>query len=259
METVLHTIDLCDRLVVTRADRGETTLQVTGRDCPVDDSNLVLRAAHAFYRESGEEIPVNFLLEKVIPLGAGLGGGSSDGAAALLALNSLAVHPLETAAIQGLAAELGSDVPFFLTGGTAIGRGRGEQIEALTNVPPKGLTFLLWYPGKAISTASVYAGVNLDLKKPKNDLDQFIESLSQRRKQGVPEFWNALEGPFRQAHPELAALQDLVCTETGLAFSVTGSGSAMFAVVADRESGKKAENRLQAVAAGETFLCETLD
>ncbi|MBI4879092.1 MAG: 4-(cytidine 5'-diphospho)-2-C-methyl-D-erythritol kinase [Planctomycetes bacterium] len=258
IETVMHAIDLCDVLTVERVPGEELRFAVSGRPCPADDTNLVVRAAEALFSALNTRSGLAVNLQKIIPLGAGLGGGSADAGAMLAAVNHLLGEPFSKPRLEEIAAGLGSDVPFFLTGGTAVARGRGERIEALVPGAIPRFTFVLFYPGAAVSTAVVYGTLNLALTKPKGDLRTFLKSLDRPIGRGAPEFQNALAVPFRRAFPELAALQDRVSRETGLPFCVTGSGSAMFAAVADRAQGVEVMRRLLAVAAGEIFLCESL-
>ena len=138
ISTVLQTIDLCDRLVIHRvAPASPLRIEVPGGGAPADDTNLVLKAARAFFGVLGEPAAgVRFRLEKRIPAGSGLGGGSSDAAAALLGLQALWGRPLDARQLHGTAAAVGSDVPFFLEGGTAFATGRGEQVESLDDMPP---------------------------------------------------------------------------------------------------------------------------
>ena len=126
--SVLLTVDLCDRLVFTPAPPGETRVFCDNPDLPGGPENLVHRAVEILRRATGAGHGVRVDLNKRIPMGAGLGGGSSNAATALRALDRLWGLDLRPERLAALAAELGSDVPFFLTGGTAVVTGRGERI-----------------------------------------------------------------------------------------------------------------------------------
>ncbi len=257
IESVMQTIDLFDRLTVTRASGTDVTLEVTGRPCPVD-GNLVLRAAEEFFSCTGRRSGFAVVLQKIVPMGAGLGGGSSDAACMLGTLNLLLDQPLAHSELERIGARVGSDVPFFFSGGAAIARGRGERIEPLSDRALPRFSFVLHFPGVNVSTAAIYSSLNLRLTGAKNDLRRAIESLATVETVHDPEFFNALAEPFRRLYPELAALQDRVSRETGYMFHLTGSGSAIFAAVEDRAAGLRVQERLQAVAAGETFVVESL-
>jgi 4-diphosphocytidyl-2-C-methyl-D-erythritol kinase len=258
IETVMQTISLRDVLIVERGAAPEITIRTLGYPAPTDATNLVWRAADAFFAATHQRFGVSFDLEKNIPAGAGLGGGSADAAGALAALNTLAGHPLDTAALSELAATIGSDVPFFLTGGTAIARGRGEILEALDDAAIPEFEYVLLFPRETSPTALIYKSLTSDLTMCKRDLHRWLRDLTVATRERAPAFFNALAIPFRAVFPALAKLQDEITVATRHPFHVTGSGSAMFAVVANRDEGTEVERVLQAMAAGDTFLVRSL-
>jgi len=140
--TVFHEIDLADELEARAIDAPrKVRIEVVPAgsadvsDVPTDASNLAARAAAALLREAGSTSGVALRLTKRIPTGGGLGGGSADAAGALRAVNTLLGLGADDASLQRIAATLGSDVPFLVRGGTAIGRGRGEILERIDGVP----------------------------------------------------------------------------------------------------------------------------
>lgn len=154
IDTILQTIDLADVLEVAPASRG-ITLECSDPSIPSDGRNLVVRAAELLRRELGVSSGAAIRLEKRIPAGGGLGGGSADAAIALLLLARLWEIDADVPALAAMGAALGSDVPFFFTGGTARGRGRGERIDPLPDAPSRAL--ILVVPPFSISTAEVYS------------------------------------------------------------------------------------------------------
>jgi len=192
VDTVLQAIDLHDLLEAEPA--GETSLEVVG-EAPPDAENLVLKAHAALEDASGHRLPTRFRLHKRIPPGAGLGGGSSDAAAALrlaASLHGLKVDP-------ALAAGLGADVPFFLCGGAARATGRGEHLRPCA---PGGPWFAVAWPGFGLSTADVY----------------------RRWDEAGGEGENQLLRAALQVEPRLAAFAEAL----GPGWRMTGSGSAFF-------------------------------
>lgn len=155
LDTMFQTIDLADGLQVVEADAG-LTLACDDPAVPVDDRNLVIRAGKLLAREAGIAAAAAISLRKRIPAGGGLGGGSSNAAVALVLLARLWKLPFSEADLARLASQLGSDVPFFLCGGTARGTGRGEWIEPMPDAP--GAELLLVIPPFPVSTGAVYAG-----------------------------------------------------------------------------------------------------
>ncbi len=235
LETLLHPIGLYDHLTFSRAPRG-IELSCSDPALPTDSRNLVYRAAALFLEAARIREGVRLRLEKRIPLAAGLGGGSGDAATALLGLNELFGGPLGPEVLQALAARCGSDVPFFLRSGPAIGTGRGEQIEPLEPFPAlAGKAFFLVHPGFGVSTPWAYG-----------QLARFPQALEGRPgrarrlaallqvgdlKAAVAEFYNSLEAPVLEKYPILALYQEFLRAHGALAALMSGSGSTTFALL----------------------------
>lgn len=235
VSTVLQTIDLCDRLTICPVD-PETPLRidVPGGGAPADDSNLVLQAARAFFAALGEPARgVRFVLEKRIPAGSGLGGGSSDAAAALAGLQRLRSAPLDAGRLQAVAAAVGSDVPFFLVGGTALATGRGERVEALDDLPATAV--LVAAPTVEVSTAEVYRGWRRLAAAEDGAEETERGLLPPAAGRGDAAAWmrgNDLEPVVREQHPAvdrlLLALRRAWGTRGAGGPQVSGSGGAVF-------------------------------
>lgn len=247
--TALIAISLHDRVAFAPRARG-FTLAVDGpeaRGVPLDDSNLVLRAARALADALGERRGAAIRLTKHIPHGAGLGGGSSDAAATLRGLLALWERTLSRARLHEIAAQLGSDVPFFLGPGFAMATGRGEILRPLA--APRALDFVVVVPDVAISTRWAYANYEI----PKSRLTGFghVATLVQLRAESYardnvkPRLLNDLERGVRArfgAVPE--ALRDL--RHAGARqVRMSGSGSAVFGVVPAGHSPRFVAERLR--------------
>ncbi len=153
--TLFERIDLADRLTVELTGDGRIECLCDSPQVPVDGTNLAVRAAFAYRQATNDSLGIRIQLKKQIPVAAGLGGGSSDAAATLLALQQLSSNRLSEAELDRIARQLGSDVPFFLAQRPwALGRGRGEELEPVTF--PMSLWHLLVYPNVPISTRAVY-------------------------------------------------------------------------------------------------------
>jgi len=158
LETVFCALSLADRVVVARGDPGIRLTVDGGIDVGPPERNLAVRAAERFHRETGAAPAFDLHLTKHIPAAAGLGGGSSDAAAVLRALNALHGDPLPRAALLQMAIELGADVPFFLCGSPyALAWGRGERVMPLPPLPPRPV--LVAHPGEAMPTAEAFREV----------------------------------------------------------------------------------------------------
>ena len=235
ISTVLQTVDLRDRLTVRRIDRSEPMgLEVPGGGAPADDSNLVLAAARAFFEAVGEPARgVRFELRKSIPAGSGLGGGSSDAASTLAALQELWGEPLSREGLHAAAASVGSDVPFFLIGGTVLATGRGEKLQALEDVEVTPVVVAA--PAVEVSTALVYKRWSRSRSSAPGPREQELLPAPAARREAAP--WlrgNDLEPIVRGLHPEvdrlLFALRAGSLDASDRGPQVTGSGGAVFGI-----------------------------
>lgn len=224
-----------DTLTVTAA--AEFSLSCDDPALPVDESNLVLRAARAFAAATKWRGGARFALEKRIPMGAGLGGGSSDAAAALRALNLLVGSPLAPDALAAVAAQVGSDCPLFLHTGAVVMRGRGERITAVDAVAAarlRGRRVLIFKPGFGISTPWAYARM---AAQPGNYLAEPLAESRLRDWLGSPFapaeqlLFNNLESVAFAKHLALPTLLQELRERFALEPRMSGSGSACFALL----------------------------
>jgi 4-diphosphocytidyl-2-C-methyl-D-erythritol kinase len=255
--SVFHAIDLTDRITVQLApEEHEDSLELTGVavEGPPGE-NLVLRAVAAFRAAAGRLLPVCAILHKGIPVGGGLGGGSSDAAFTLKALQLLTGRPLATAQLLGIARNLGSDVPFFLSGGTALCRGRGDLVEPLTLPAP--LHFVLAQPSFGMPTAQVYR--QLRLTGNVRDVIPFLHRLQSGHREGDVQCFNRLEAAALEIEPSLASLQRDLDGVTGRRWSLTGSGSVLFCVAADRREAEGMAARLSGRGGCKTYAASTFE
>jgi len=230
VESLLCLISLADSLRAERRDGRGVTLDVEGPDLGPPDENLAVRAAQRVLEATGNRFAVHLTLTKRIPVRAGLGGGSSDAAAALHAVNQLANNAVPRHELLQLAAHLGSDVPFFSTGAPlALAWGRGERMIRLPPLPQSPA--LLVIPTVGVSTPSAYAWIDGSRSPSFHrgavalDLDVLTRWGDIARMAG-----NDFESPVFEHHPDVrAAFEALVATRP-LVCRMTGSGSALFAV-----------------------------
>jgi len=253
IRTIMQTVDLADVLRLEPA--AATHLTCTDPELSTGPDNLVLRAVEVFNRRlPAAPCCVRLHLEKYIPLGAGLGGGSADAAAALRGLNRLCGEPFSTEALREMAGRLGSDVPFLVGGGTALARGRGELLEPLRWEGE--LWYVLAYPGVAVSTAWAYSQVRPDLTHPSPYLN-FIGSLSGGRIAGkalIRVLENDFQGPVERANPIVAQLRSHLSLAGAQACSMSGSGSTVYGIFDDRNAAQRAHQDLRAKGC-RSFFC----
>jgi 4-diphosphocytidyl-2-C-methyl-D-erythritol kinase len=244
LRTVFQAIALHD--VITCVPRpGPFAIECDTAGVPLDDTNLVWKAARRLWwalRRPGEVSDVVVRLDKRIPMQAGLGGGSADAAATLMGLARLWRVPMRPPELVDVAATLGADVPFFLTGGTALGLGRGEEIYPLADMPRHWVVLLV--PGFGVSTVDAYAWWDADHGQGR--------SPARREPQYVPGPWpsraaqmvNDLEVPIARHHPEIDQMKSALKRAGAAAAAMTGSGSTVFGLFQKRSEAARAVERL---------------
>jgi len=249
LETVMHPVKLCDTLAFSRIARG-IELSCSDPALPSDSTNLVYRAAAAFRDKARVSDGVAIRLEKKIPMAAGLGGGSGNAATTLLALNELFGLPLKPQDLQDLAAQLGSDIPFFLQAKPALATGRGERIQPLDFFPAmRGSAFILVHPGFGIATAWAYqqlARFPEALNGKRGRAEKLIQTLQTSDLAAAGrEFYNSLEAPALYKFPLLQIIQEFFRENGALATLMSGSGSTTFAIARDRDAAQQIEERVR--------------
>ena len=239
LRTIFQTISLADRISVAYEAAEDTRISIDG-DAVIED-NLIARAARLVVDELRCGGYFRFGLRKSIPMGAGLGGGSSDAAAVLLALPGLMGRSIEPARLQELAASLGSDVPFFLHGGTAVGLGRGEELYPLPDLP--AMPGLLVTPAIHVSTAEAYGALSprVDAREAGRKRAEFAQVAWA---EDVKRARNDFEGPVFERHPELADIREKLARSGAVCARMTGSGSSLFGLFPDEESVRIAQAAL---------------
>ncbi len=245
VRTVMQSLSLHDTLQIEAGGQG-IELRCDADGLPTDDRNLVVRAAEAFAERAGGPPGLRIELCKRIPIAAGLGGGSSDAAAALSALNMLAGKPLAARELSRVAAELGSDVPYFLTGGTAECRGRGEMVTALEDLPPAPVVVLV--PPLRISAAAAYR--HFDLTSGGRIGDITADWPPGEVHSPAAPWRNDLEGGVFAAHPEIRGLKEKLLASGATDAVMCGSGSAVAGRFADRGAAVRAAEILEAEGVG---------
>ena len=259
IDTVFQTVSLHDTLTFRPAHGGSLRLSCTDAGIPTDETNLVLRAASALRVRFGVRLGAQIELEKVIPAGGGLGGGSADAAVALAALATLWEIDTDAGELAELGARLGADVPFFLTGGTARGTGTGTEIKSLGDAPKMHLCVVT--PDVHVSTAEAYKALgaraltkdgtaaNLSVSRAEAE---FSDSLC-----GVMS--NDFEAVVVRLHPEIGRARAVLEEAGAVGASLSGSGASVYGVFESKGAAGRARARLEAAEGGwKVFACETL-
>ena len=246
--SVLQTLDLHDRLTLSPAPEGKTEIVCDDPGVPGGRGNLVHQAVEALRNCTGVAQGVRVAIEKRIPTGAGLGGGSSDAAATLVALDRLWGLGLREQQLHVLASRLGSDVPFFLRRGTAVATGRGQSLQYV----PWGedVRYVLVYPGFQVSSGWAYQNLKIALTADSRYIKFVRFSANDERKASLAGLLDCLENDFlpllEETYPEAKrVLEALRACDAG-ACSVSGSGSTLFGVFREDGRARRAASSLRA-------------
>ena len=235
IETVFRLIDLYDELEFVQDDEG-----ITFTSSPPllvnDNTNLCIRAANLLRDLTGIHMGVEITLKKRIPLGAGLGGGSSDAAAVLKGLTKLWALDISTEELQTIGATLGSDVPFFFTSQTAYAAGRGERLTPFTLQIPYWI--LVVTPDIHVSTAWAYANVRLQQSQNRPDLRGLLETAMDKPEILRANVANDFEEPVFREFSDIPKLKETLLTEGAEVALMSGSGSSVFGFFSSEAKAK---------------------
>lgn len=240
--TVLQTVSLCDELTFELRDDREISLTCDDPNIPVDDSNLVVKAAKALHET---DQGVNIHLLKKVPAQGGLGGGSSNAAVTLLALNHLWRKNLRNTELLNIASGLGADVPFFLIGGSAEARGIGTDLSPVADGPRQHL--LVITPNAKVATATAYAALNRG-------------SLTTSRSDSIlsSSLHNDFEVVIFEIEPEIERAKMALLDAGARGALLAGSGSSVFGIFDDEAARDRALGNLRSESGWRIFCCRTL-
>ncbi len=261
IKTVLQEIDLCDELLL-RSTASGIALSSECKDIPLDDRNLAYRAAKIFFSECKIRKGVRIEILKRIPVAAGLGGGSSNAACTLLALDKLFGTRLSLEKLLVLAEKLGSDVPFFIRGVPSVAIGRGAEVVPLGSYLP--FCIILACPqglSTQNKTAEVYKALNIGLTNGSVPITITIAAIEAKRVNTLSaSLFNRLESVVRQRVPLVKEIRQFMESNGASGVLVSGAGPTVFGIVSDKALGKKLEKKIGKRFGGRVFthLAKTL-
>lgn len=242
LESIFQTIDMYDRIQILPSEfDAKLSLKCNTKSLPLEN-NLVIKAARELQKAGRCKKGARIYLEKHIPVGAGLGGGSSDAASVLKALVDLWKLKISKQKLHQIASKLGADVPFFLYGGTALAKGIGDKLQSLKNVEPS--IYLLIYPRIHVSTASVYRKLRFPLtsRQKITKIRKLLESGNNSTIWGQ-HLYNRFESIVFGDFPEIQNIKG-VLKMYGLNGLMSGSGSSVFAPLSSLKQGEEIREKL---------------
>ena len=243
IHTIFQELEFHDTLYF-RKHQAPVKITTDHASLPVGKKNLVWQAVRIVQQHTGCSDQVAIHLEKRIPIGAGLGGGSSNAAAVLSGMNHLFQLGLSHNELVELGSQLGSDVPFFLYGGMALATGKGEQIQPLADLSPAWV--VLVNPGIHVSSGWAYKNVNLKL----TNSEEIISVLQNVDNQGITGMkhallQNVLEGPVSQKYPVIQAIKAQLLEQGAEWAMMSGSGSTVFGIFSDNASAENTRQKME--------------
>lgn len=241
---VMTQVGVCDTVRVDLRSDGRIVL--SGENMPLDESNLAYRAADAFFKASGMDCGCDIYIEKHIPMGAGMAGGSTDAAGVINALDELLDTKMSLAERMKIGGRLGADIPFCIMGGCVLAEGIGDKLMPLTPLPE--MYYLIAKPEQSVSTKWVYEHLDFS-KKPKNlDIDAMVTAINSGDRKGIyRSMGNVLENSTKNICPDVEIYKADMLEFGAQAALMSGSGSAVFGIFEDKEKLLAAQKMFEGV------------
>lgn len=236
---IMQTVGLYDMLTMKKKKEDKISMKCNLSFLPVDEKNLVYRAASLIKETYGISEGVDISLNKKIPVAAGMAGGSSNCAAALKGMNQLFDLGLTTDELCDLGVKLGADVPYCIWGGTALAEGIGEKLTRIASMP--SCSILIAKPGISVSTAFVYKNLKLDQLDHHPDIDGMIKDLESKDLKGICEkLENVLETVTIPEYPVIEQIKRFLKNHGAMGSLMSGSGPTIFGIYKDKKTAREA-------------------
>ncbi len=239
VKMIMQTIGLCDTLTFEMTEENDIVIESDSGKLPLDEHNLIYKAARVFFEETGQAFGIKIFLNKRIPIAAGMAGGSTDAAVTFLALNEISGQPLSMEKLLEISVKVGADVPYCIMGGTALSEGIGEILTKLPAVLPAHV--LIAKPNLDVSTAFVYKNLKVSKLEFHPDIDGMRQAIENHELKGVTDrMGNVLETVTIPAYPIIGDMKK-TCMENGAVNALmSGSGPTVFAIFDDLKQAELA-------------------
>jgi len=231
-----------------------TSVSCNNKMVPEDETNLTVKAANLFFKALNKTEHIHIDIDKQIPVGAGLGGGSSNAAAVLSGLNRYYDFPFSTNQLISMGIAIGSDVPFFIFRKPALVSGMGEKLESFNGL--ESLHILLIYPGFSVSTKDIYGKLNLGLTKCKNKNKNY--RFEKQKYNVAANLFNDLETVAASIYPDIVLARKALLTHGAMGALMSGSGSTVFGLFSDVDKVQEAYDALSGNNRWKLFRAEML-
>lgn len=244
VKMIMQTVDIYDTLTFEKREDKEIRIYTDNKKLPCDEHNLIYKGAMVLFEETGRGIGADIALTKRIPIAAGMAGGSTDAAAAMLALNEMMGQPLTKDRLMEISVKVGADVPYCIMGKTALSQGIGEILTPLT--PPPEACLVVAKPDIDVSTAFVYQNLKLQEIKRHPDIDGMANALKIGDLKGITDrMENILETVTIPAHPVIGEIKEICMAEGAMNALMSGSGPTVFAAFEKKEDAERTGKKIQ--------------
>ena len=244
VKMVMQTVDLYDELTVVKEETKEITITSNAGELPLNEDNLIYKAAKLLFQKAGNEYGVSIHLNKNIPIAAGMAGGSTDAAATLLALNALFGFGYSKEELAEIGVKIGADVPYCIYGGTCLSEGIGEILTKLPDAPD--CYIVIAKPPIGVSTKYVYENLHIETVQEHPDMDGMVEAIQKASLKDVTDkMGNVLETVTVKRYPEIAKMKQCLLDNGAENALMSGSGPTVFGIFTERKTADKALKELE--------------
>ena len=244
VEMIMQTIDLFDKIKIFSLKEDTIIIESNSLDIPLDSTNIVYKAADLIKKQYNIKEGVKIIIEKNIPIAAGMAGGSSNAAAVLVGLNQLWQLKLSENKLKELGLKLGADVPFCIGGQTALAENIGEKLTKIDGLS-ENIFILVCKPELFVSTKEIYEEIDSKIieKRPNNKL--LIQLLKENKIQQIADnMYNVLEEVTRERYPVIEEIEKIMLENDALGSMMSGSGPTVFGLYINREDAENCKNKL---------------
>ena len=244
VEMIMQTIDLYDVIKIRELSSDDIIIKSNSKDIPLDDTNIVYKAINLLKNKFNINKGIEVFLQKNIPIAAGMAGGSSNAAAILVGLNKLWSLNLSELDLQELGLNLGADVPFCISGKTALAKGIGEELTFVKGLP-EDISILICKPEIFVSTKDVYEGLDLNNIQIRPNNEKLLEYLKEEDVSSLAEnMVNVLEGVTSNSYIEIKDIENTMMENGALGSMMSGSGPTVFGLYKNREDALSCKKNL---------------
>ena len=244
VEMIMQTIDLFDKIKIFSLKEDTIIIESNSLDIPLDSTNIVYKAADLIKKQYNIKEGVKIIIEKNIPIAAGMAGGSSNAAAVLVGLNQLWQLKLSENKLKELGLKLGADVPFCIGGQTALAENIGEKLTKIDGLS-ENIFILVCKPELFVSTKEIYEEIDSKIieKRPNNKL--LIQLLKENKIQQIADnMYNVLEEVTRERYPVIEEIEKIMMENDALGSMMSGSGPTVFGLYENKEDAENCKNKL---------------